>query len=471
MDRQAKLEQLAREILTLSRNTLLVNLRFLDRALSQFQWIPVETGTLQADGQRILFNPRHVLSCYKTAKEIPVRDYLHMVLHCVFQHMYVSPTVNRPYWNLACDMAVENIINELSLPATAAPRANRQSDALKIVKAHVKIVTAEKIYAYLQQAYPNPAQLETLCRQFSGDDHAPWYMTDDKIAAAFGLSNASRGGSGGDSDEGNSSSNDPSNDGDNRDGNSESTADSRAAMAEVWRDISQRMQTEMETFGKQRGMSAGAMIQGLAAVNREKYDYTTFLKKFAVLGERMKLNEDEFDYVFYTYGLQLYKNLPLIEPLEYKEVKSIREFVIAIDTSGSTSGRLVQTFVQKTYNILMSAESFFTKINLHILQCDANIQEDAKITSQEDFERYLKTMQILGHGGTDFRPVFEYVDKLRSGDEFSNLKGLIYFTDGFGAYPARKPDYEVAFVFVEDGYSNPEVPPWAIKLVLQEEGI
>lgn len=185
----------------------------------------------------------------------------------------------------------------------------------------------------------------------------------------------------------------------------------------------------------------------------------------------MKLNPDEFDYIFYTYGLKLYEKMPLIEPLEYKEVKRIREFVIAIDTSGSVSGELVQIFVQKTYNILKSTESFFSKINLHIIQCDANIQEDIRITNQADFDAYLKTMKIRGLGGTDFRPVFDYVDGLRRQKEFKNLKGLIYFTDGYGTFPAKKPAYETAFVFVEDEYNNPDVPPWAIKLVLQKDEI
>jgi len=227
----------------------------------------------------------------------------------------------------------------------------------------------------------------------------------------------------------------------------------------------------LETFGKQRGINPGAMTQNLLAVNREKYDYTAFLKKFAVMGEAMKINDDEFDYIFYTYGLQLYEKMPLIEPLEYKEIKAIKEFVIAIDTSGSTSGELVQKFVQKTYNILKSTESFFSKINLHIIQCDADIQEDKKITCQEDFDEYLKIMQIRGLGGTDFRPVFEYVEQLRHNKEFTNLKGLIYFTDGCGEFPARKPDYDTAFVFVDDEYNNPDVPPWAIKLVLQKDEI
>lgn len=206
-------------------------------------------------------------------------------------------------------------------------------------------------------------------------------------------------------------------------------------------------------------------------MNREKYDYTAFLKKFAVLGEAMKVNDDEFDYIFYTYGLKLYGNMPLIEPLEYKEVKRIREFVVAIDTSGSVAGELVQKFMQKTYNILKQEESYFKKINLHMIQCDAEIQEDVKITSQEEFERYIKTVQMRGFGGTDFRPVFSYVEELRRAKEFHNLKGLIYLTDGYGVFPEKKPDYSTAFVFINEQYEIPDVPPWAIKLVLQPEEI
>ena len=161
----------------------------------------------------------------------------------------------------------------------------------------------------------------------------------------------------------------------------------------------------------------------------------------------------------------------LLLRLDYKEIKAIKEFVIAIDTSGSTSGELVQKFIQKTYNILKSTESFFSKINLHIIQCDADIQEVVKITNQHEFDEYLKNMKIHGLGGTDFRPVFEYVEQLRNNKEFSNLKGLIYFTDGYGTFPAKKPDYDAAFVFIDDEYNNPDVPPWAIKLILQKDEI
>ena len=453
-DRQEKLNKLARDVLILSRNTLLVNLRFLDAALSQFELIPIEESTLLTDGKHILYNPKHILENYKTAKEIPVRDYLHMVMHCVFKHMYMDPSLNRPYWDLACDIAVENVITELNLKAVTTAREWQQVQYITAIKKELKHVTAEKIYSYLRQAVPDPKKIADIRGLFYADNHEIWYMTSAEIEARFGL------------DSGNGSG-----DGNGGGGNGDSKVGVSTAMSAVWQAISERMQVDLETFGKQRGILPGAMTQNLMAVNREKYDYTAFLKKFAVMGEAMKINDDEFDYIFYTYGLQLYEKMPLIEPLEYKEIKAIKEFVIAIDTSGSTSGELVQKFVQKTYNVLKSTESFFSKINLHIIQCDADIQEDKKITCQEDFDEYLKTMQIRGLGSTDFRPVFEYVEQLRKDKEFINLKGLIYFTDGYGEFPARKPDYDTAFVFIDDEYNNPNVPPWAIKLVLQKDEI
>lgn len=54
-------------------------------------------------------------------------------------------------------------------------------------------------------------------------------------------------------------------------------------------------------------------------------------------------------------------------------------------------------------------------------------------------------MKIRGLGGTDFRSVFRYVKKFQKEKEFQNLRGLIYFTDGYGMFPERKPDYETAF--------------------------
>ena len=468
-DKNQRLDALAREVLTLSRNTLLVNRRFLDAALSMFEYFPIEESSLLTDGQHLLYNARHVLERYKAEKEAPVRDYLHLVMHCVFRHMFMDPNLDRPVWDLACDIAVENMITELGLKSTEARRQAAQEKEIEKLKKAVGSLTAEKLYNHFKSQSISPTALAQLRGLFYADNHEIWYMTVTEIEVRFGL-----GGDPSDADGNGQSGSRDGQDGEG-DGNGDETENAvgsaRAALSDRWQEISERMQIEMETFAKQQGDKAGAMLQNLKEVNREKYDYTAFLKKFAVMGEVMKINDEEFDYVYYTYGLSLYKNLPLIEPLEYKDVKRIREFVIAIDTSGSVAGDLVQTFLQKTYNILLSTESFFSKINLHIVQCDAEVQEHVKITSPKEFDEYLKNMKIRGLGGTDFRPVFSLVDRLIEEKEFTNLKGLIYFTDGYGDFPAKMPDYETAFVFIEEEYNNYDVPPWAIKLILRKDEI
>lgn len=181
--RQEREEALAREILLLSRNTLLVNLRFLDMALSQFELVPVEEHTLMTDGGHIFFRPWHVLQSYKRGKEIPVRDYLHMVMHCVFRHMFTTPSLDRPYWNLACDIAVENAITELRLKAVEAPRAVEQGKYLRTIQNKLTLITAEKVYEYLREAYPSPDRFASLQAAFEADDHEAWYMKGEEREA------------------------------------------------------------------------------------------------------------------------------------------------------------------------------------------------------------------------------------------------------------------------------------------------
>lgn len=445
-EKQKKTEKIAAEILQMSKNKLLVNLRFMDMALNQFRIFPKPEATpfTASDGNVYLYDPGHILKTYMLDENLPIRNFLHTVLHCVFKHFFVGTLVDQKMWDLACDIAVESTINDLELNYLNISKAKEQIQFFNLFKKKVQTITAEKIYSYFLDEKLSGDLVERLSLLFKGDDHVLWYLTEEqkkKLGLSVGPADHAV------------------------------LPGERMLFLLNWTDIALRMQTELEMFVKIRGTEAGLLTQNLREVNRERYDYTEFLKKFAVRGEVMKLDPDEFDYNFYTYGLQLYGNMPLIEPLEYREVKRIREFVIAIDTSGSTSGELVQTFVQKTYNILKSTESFFTRINLHIIQCDTVIQEDVKITTQAEFDDYLKRMKLHGLGGTDFRPVFGYVNAMVDNGEFENLKGLIYFTDGYGVFPQKKPPYDTAFVFIEESYNNYDVPSWAMKLVLREEEI
>ena len=440
-NKEEQMEKLAVQILWYARNELLVALRFMDLALCKLTYQAADVARTATDGKHLYFAPQYIFQLYREGGYTLNHAYLHSVFHCVFYHPFIAPGVDQPLWDLACDIAVEGIIRELNVKQLeTAMDAARAVELDAIQKTYGKL-TAERLYKSFLKKPLSKKEQERLQEIFQVDEHMVWYMEKESGQDGGGDQDSQDQGSGGED------------------------------LYPSWEEISERIKVDLETASQEWGKRSSSLMQNVQEVNRERYDYSGFLRKFAVLGEAMQINDDEFDYIFYTYGLSLYRNIPLIEPLEYKDVKRIREFVIAIDTSGSVKGELVQTFVQKTYNILKSTESFFSKINLHIIQCDADMQEDVKITCQEEFDAYLKTMTIKGLGGTDFRPVFRYVDELIHKGEFVNLRGLIYFTDGYGTFPERKPEYETAFLFVGDAFNNPDVPPWAIKLVLQKDEI
>ena len=470
MEKIEKISKLAKDVLSVSRNTLVINLRFMDKAISM---LDVQESLLIKDvsvnGKLIVYNPVFILKAFSRERELVPRMYLHMILHCVYQHFWIGTGANKDYWDLACDIAVEQTINDMDLDSVRTSSSELQAAVINSFKQKVKYITADMLYRYFLRIQLSDKELKRLKKLFAQDDHALWYSPPIKIQVD--KKSERRQNKQQDAHHNSQVSSNSQVADDSPQESNASTSEQIKKLLDEWKDVAKQMKMDLETFSKEKGDSSGGLSQNLVAVTREKYDYAEFLKKFAVLGERMKINDDEFDYIFYTYGLNLYGKMPLIEPLEYKDTKQIKEFVVAIDTSGSTSGDLVQTFVKKTYNILKQTESFFTRFNLHIVQCDAEIQEAVKITCQQEFDSYIQSMTIKGLGGTDFRPVFSYVDELIANHEFVNLKGMIYFTDGFGTFPSKQPPYDVAVVYVDEGYENPEVPVWAIKLVLQSEDI
>ena len=345
VDRFQQADDLARDILRLTRNTLLVNLRFLDLALSQFQ-LSSYPGTLATDGEHLFYDTYYVLSSYKSERGKNVRDYLHIVLHCVFRHLFAGGDLDRRCWDLACDIAVESAIDELHLEAAACNRALAQEETLKELRSQVRPLTAEKLYRYFPGPAPDrrsdvpsagalpggrPPGLVSARQEREGDRRRGTVLRPEAGDREARRQRAGRGGTG------------------SPIAPKSGTQRQRKDLEAAWKEISERMQVDLETISRRHGTDAGSLVQELKAVNRETYDYADFLRRYATLGEVTQVNQDEFDYIYYTYGLSLYGNMPLVEPLEYKEVRRVKEFVIAIDTSGSVSGDLVQRFVTKTY--------------------------------------------------------------------------------------------------------------------------
>ena len=94
------------------------------------------------------------------------------------------------------------------------------------------------------------------------------------------------------------------------------------------------------------------------------------------------------------------------------------------------------------------------------------VHSDIIITKDTDIDVLINNFELAGGGNTDFRPAFEYVNKLIDTGEIKKLQGLLYFTDGKGRYPKKKMPYQTAFVFI-DKMCECEVPAWAMKVELE----
>ena len=425
---QRQLERIGCQILRASRDELYLSMQFFDVALSSFIYcMDVSVSPFGTDGGVIYFHPQQLGGLYRQNRILVNRGYLHMVLHCVFRHMF-KPQEDRRYWNLSCDIAAEHIIDGCDYRSVRFSRSLLRREVYRRLEREKKTLHAERVNRILQEWELSETELSKLETEFYVDDHRYWENQLPEKKQELNLPRR-------------------------------------------WKEIAEKMETDLETFSKEASERSGDFLQELAVENRERHDYRRFLQKFSVFGEEMAVDEDTFDPHFYSYGLSLYGNMPLIEPQETKEVRKVQDFVIVIDTSMSCSGELVKKFLEETYGILAQSGSFFRKVNIHILQCDESVQSDVKITCEKELKEYMENLKLYGEGGTDFRPPFDYCLNLIKQGEFKNLKGLIYFTDGYGIYPEQMPPFRTAFVFFKEDYCDADVPPWAIKLILDGEEI
>lgn len=428
IDMGEKLDSIGRKILAAARNELYLKMRFMDVALSSLIFVLDEGACgMGTDGLYLYYNPQYLGGLYREDRVMVNRIYLHLVLHGIFRHMIRRKGREEERYSLACDIVTESIIDGMRHRCVLRSRSWLRRETYRRLGKEMKVLTAEKVYGALEKWNLSEAEFARLAGEFRVDDHSYWPADDDQKK--------------------------------------------QSQIENQWQDISEQMETDMETFSKEASQESGHLIDQVKVENRVRFDYRQFLRKFSVLKEEMAVDEDTFDYVFYSYGLSFYGNMPLIEPQEWKEVQKVEEFAIVIDTSMSCSGELVKKFLEETYGVLSENDSFFRKVNIHIIQCDDQVQTDQKIESEEDLKDYMGHLELKGEGGTDFRPAFAYVESLIKQHAFERLKGLLYFTDGRGTYPSKMPPYETAFVFMKEDYEDVDFPPWAMKLVLEEEDL
>ena len=415
-------EHLCREILQTMTDFLQNCMASFSSAFSLLEWKPSgeypEWGT---DGHFFFCPADLLMEEFLKGVEALGRRYLHTLCHCMFLHMLGEGGEHEltETWDLACDLAAEWAVDAMGICPVDRERRRKRDGWYREISpdGQVSAVAAQR---WLQSR--SPEEIEEIGREVRVDSHRFWRERKEDAGSLAGR----------------------------------------------WKPavllVARQQGEEKRRPGTRKGdRTAEAVLQDTG-----RGDYRKFLERLFVCREEMQVDPDSIDYIPYLYGLEHYGNVLLMEPLETTETSRLEEFVIAIDTSGSCSGAVVRRFLEETYGILSRRENFFRKMNVHLIQCDSMIQDHRRVTCEREWKEYMAHLKIQGLGGTDFTPVFRLVDQMLEKKEIRKLKGLLYFTDGDGIYPNRKPAYETAFVFPWKRPEKQQAPGWAWKLYLPE---
>lgn len=109
----------------------------------------------------------------------------------------------------------------------------------------------------------------------------------------------------------------------------------------------------------------------------------------------------------------------------------VRDLVFAIDTSGSIGSAEIKTFISEVVGCM---NQFGGKVRGHLIYCDAAI---GAVYDLEDAEHSIPA----GGGGTDFEPVFEWVE-----ENLEDCSGVAYLTDMYSSFDFKVPHYPVLWV-------------------------
>lgn len=415
---------LVRELFSLARDRICLSRPYLALALDRLHPIPDPHAQLPSvDGRHLICPPTWAREALSANDGRETMLLLHTLAHCLLGHILLPEPTELPsrLWNLACDLRASQLA-EAILPGALSRDGRFRELRRRFGEAGEPAELARRMVAddYVRA---NLAELEAL---LSPDDHSLWVdvrREERQFAAGGG-----------------------------------------EGLRELWRDAARLLRGGS---GLGRGLGTGALCERVKLDGAPRRGFAEYLRRYAVLRENPREDHDAFRYAPYLYGVEQL-GAPLLEPMEYREERGIAALAIAIDTSGSCARGLTKRFLELTRDILFEENLFFRRFRLRILQCDAEVRRDDAIASRSEFERYIEDLTIVGGGGTDFRPAFERVNRHVASGELRGLRGMLYFSDARGIFPAVPPEYEATFVLLEHRFDDIDMPPWARKLVIGE---
>lgn len=432
--------------------------------LHYMEFIPVEEDIyLETDGQNIFYSPRKVLEVAKRRhmEELEYRC-MHILAHGMLGHFELAVRYEKSsVMHTLMDLEVYKFLNRLGTTCDQKVTFLGMTYMIRLLGDNRGLMP---IY---RESVQSPTKKKDILRcrtKLIIDDHKVWYR-NRKFRYMIDIP-----------DQG--SCHPVSGDDEKK---------NRMDAGRMWAYIRRRMfgrsQMDMqELYEVLRDSRAGRSVNygcctgddeyTVKAADRAALNYAGMLEKFLKNREKSIEDAESIDKIMYAWGLDTYGDVAFVEPCPESDIKKLNTVVLAIDTSGSCSGEVMERFVAETKKLFKQLKgAWFGKFV--VLQCDADIKKAdvyKNISELPGVQELEDGMTMYGFGGTSFMPVFDYVDELVASGE--NIDCLIYLTDGYGDYPdSKNRAYETFFVLdrVDDDMEDDGddfIPEWINKVYL-----
>ncbi|CCO24921.1 vWA domain-containing protein [Maridesulfovibrio hydrothermalis] len=402
---------------------------------------PVEDKTCPSawtDGKTLAYNPHYI-------NTIPIEQVLgllaHTIMHPACQHHKRRGERDERVWNMACDHSINWILLETGFELPPG--------YLDDEKYHGK--TAEEIYTKLIKEFDQEGNPETGKQQDgpkrldveyedgkgegndleSGDDEKQDQTgSDDEDSQSDGDDSGESGDSEGEDEQ--NQSGDPGGTGEVRDSSDDSDSGGGEKGSETDKDWMLAL-AQAANLARETGDLPGGLQRLVDKLLYPKLDWRELLDRFISARAR---ND-------YSWTPPSRRHLHMDLYLPSLSTEQLPEIILAVDTSGSITPEELEQFGTELSSIL---ELYNTTVR--VFWCDLDISGE-QIFNREDLPLELKPE---GGGGTDFRPVFERIDK-------ENLfpACLVYLSDmECNKFPKNEPDYPVLWARIGgNGYPPP----------------
>jgi len=382
--------------------------------------------TTATDARAFYYNPNYIARLTLEQTQFVLA---HEAMHCALSHFARRNHRQKHRWDVACDYAVNMILDEERMPPP--------DEAL--MNASYRGLTAEEIYPLLHEDPPE----ETLDQHlFDQENDTPPESEGQPEARDTGEGEPRDSQSGeteGEQDAESSGGNQGQDKNDRQGKGSQAQPQDSQASGEAQGEVQEQPPQppmDPEKLSEQWKSRLAAAAQAARQAGKLSQSLMRFVDNllapqlpWRALLARYMMNAARDDYSFQRTSR---REGEALMPRLYSQSVNV---VVALDTSGSVNDEELREFLAEIDALKGQVRA---EITLHA--CDDKL-DVAGPWRYAMWESITLPANLSGGGGTDFRPVFDWVNRDRVSPDL-----LVYFTDAEGEFPAQAPHYPVVWL-------------------------